>query len=78
MTEAEQRFARLSAAKWAHGAWRTKQSAADELAADAQATAYADWYVSTYGALSMADLPPHSVAWERYLSEQQQTGEQQR
>jgi hypothetical protein len=71
MNTAEQAFARLSAAKWAHGQWRTKRSAADELAADEQATAYADWYVVTYRAVSMADLPAHSVAWQRYLSEQQ-------
>ena len=72
MGTTEQTFAWQHAAKWAHGPWRTSASAADELFADERAVAYADWYFGTYvrDADDMADLPAHSIAWDRYLSEQ--------
>lgn len=71
MNEGDLTFAWQHAAKWAHGPWRTSQSAADELLADERATAYADWYVRTYvrDADSLSDLPSHPAAWDRYLEE---------
>lgn len=73
MNTAEQQFAWQHAAKWAHGPWRTTLSAAEELFADEQAIAYADWYMGAYirDAESMADLPSHSIAWDRYLAGQE-------
>ena len=70
ISAAEQQFAWQHAAKWAHGPWRTKLSAADELSADTRAVAYADWYVSAYvrEAASMSDLPSHSAAWDAFLA----------
>ena len=64
MTTAEQRFAWMHAAKWAHGPWRTRASAADELAADVRACAYADWYVATCA----GEMPAHSRVWPAFVA----------
>ena len=68
MSTAEQQFAWMHAAKWAHGPWRTTASAADELSADSRACAYADWYVGTYGGGSTGDLPAHSRVWPEFVA----------